>query len=120
ISRVDVVTGGASAVYGSDALAGVVNFVLDKTFTGIKGDIQGGITTHSDDEQYAASVTAGVPFANGRGHFLLNIEDHYQAGVPHANRPYNNRNLAIVSNPAFTATSGLPQYITIDQMGLAT
>ena len=55
ISRVDVVTGGASAVYGSDALAGVVNFVLDKKFTGIKGNVQGGVTTYGDDAQYALS-----------------------------------------------------------------
>ena len=45
VSRVDVVTGGASAAYGSDALAGVVNFVLDHNFTGIKGEIEGSVTT---------------------------------------------------------------------------
>src|SRR4051812_40518542 len=44
IERVDIVTGGASAVYGSDAVAGVVNFVLNKKFTGVKGEISGGIT----------------------------------------------------------------------------
>ena len=43
-----MVTGGASAVYGSDAIAGVVNFVLDKNFTGLKGEISGGETDFSD------------------------------------------------------------------------
>ncbi len=44
ISRVDVVTGGASAVYGSDAVTGVVNFVLDKKFNGLKFDVNSGIS----------------------------------------------------------------------------
>ncbi len=46
ISRMDVVTGGATATYGSGALAGVVNLILDKEFTGIKADVTGGITTY--------------------------------------------------------------------------
>lgn len=50
ISRVDVVTGGASAAYGSDAVAGVANFVLDTNFTGLKGEIQGGISGLHDGE----------------------------------------------------------------------
>ena len=74
IQRVDVVTGGASAAYGSDALAGAVNFVLDTKFTGIKGEVRGGISTYGDDRQYALSFTAGTPLADVRGHFLLNLE----------------------------------------------
>jgi len=46
ITRVDVVTGGASAGYGSDALAGVVNFVLDTKFTGLKSEISGGMSNY--------------------------------------------------------------------------
>ena len=42
IERVEVVTGGASAAYGSDALAGVVNFIINKKFTGVRADIEGG------------------------------------------------------------------------------
>jgi len=81
VERVDVVTGGASAVYGSDALAGVVNFVLDKDYTGIKGEVLGGVTTYGDNEEYKVSLTAGTPFANGRGHFLFFGEHNYQAGI---------------------------------------
>src|SRR6185312_8764860 len=58
ISRIDVVTGGASAVYGSDALAGVINFVLDKDYTGIKGSVQGGVSTYGDAENYKIDATA--------------------------------------------------------------
>lgn len=46
VERVDVVTGGASAAYGSDAVSGAVNFILDKKFTGLKADIQRGISTY--------------------------------------------------------------------------
>lgn len=72
VSRVDVVTGGASASYGSDAMSGVVNFVLDKTFTGVKGEVSGGLTSYGDGGNWKVTLTAGTPFAGGRGHFLIN------------------------------------------------
>jgi len=71
LSRVDVVAGGASAAYGSDTFAGVVNFILDKNFTGVKGAVKGGVTTYGDDGQYRVSLAAGTGFADGRGHFLI-------------------------------------------------
>ena len=124
ISRIDVVTGGASAVYGSDALAGVVNFVLDKKFTGIKGTVQGGVTTHGDGEQYAISLTTGLPFANDRGHFLLSGEQHFQAGIPHNNRAWATTPYTMLVNPAYGTGTGQstanPQYITAFNTGLAT
>ena len=81
ISRVDVVTGGASAAYGSDAVAGVVNFVLDKEFTGVKGEVQGGITNYGDDPSYKVSLTMGTPFAGGRGHILFSGEHAWNKGI---------------------------------------
>ena len=74
VKRVDVVTGGASAAYGSDALSGVVNFVLDSKFTGIKGEVRGAITTRGDNKQYGVSLAAGRPFAGGRGHVVASVE----------------------------------------------
>ncbi len=59
VKRVDVVTGGASASYGSDAVAGVVNFVLDTTFEGLKVDLNAGITGQSDAENGKLSVAFG-------------------------------------------------------------
>jgi len=119
VSRVDIVTGGASAAYGSDALAGIVNFVFDKEYTGIKGDIQGGITTYGDNENYKVSLTAGVPFAGGRGHLLLYGENGFENGARRENRSHSDRQLAIVQNPAWTATNGLPQYITATDVTMA-
>ena len=60
ISRVDIVTGGASAVYGSDAVTGVVNFVLNKKFDGVKFDINSGLSTYADAMTYNLGVVAGT------------------------------------------------------------
>lgn len=67
IERVDIVTGGNSAVYGSDAVAGVVNFVLNDDFDGIRLRGQGGISSRGDRGSYFGSITAGKNFAEGRG-----------------------------------------------------
>lgn len=74
IDRVDVVTGGSSAVYGSDAVAGVVNFILKRNFTGIKLNGQGGISSRGDRGIYFVSGTAGTNFAEGRGNVAVNLE----------------------------------------------
>ena len=68
ISRVDVVTAGASSVYGSDAITGVVNLILDKNFEGIKYDLNTGISTYADGFQYKAHLAAGTSLFGGRGH----------------------------------------------------
>ena len=60
MKRVDIVTGGASAAYGSDAVSGVVNFILDTEFTGIKGEASGGISSNSDNQAQALSLAYGT------------------------------------------------------------
>lgn len=119
IKRVDVVTGGASAVYGSDALAGVVNFVLDKDFTGIKGEATSGVSNYGDDESYTVNLTAGTPFAGDRGHFLIAAETSYNRGILHDNRPWSKSSYQILQNPSYTPTNGQPLYITARGTGLA-
>lgn len=114
IKRVDVVTAGASAVYGSDAVSGVVNFILDKEFTGIKGNVQGGVTTHGDNESYMLSLTYGTKFAKDRGHFLISAEHAYVDGIRNNPRSwYNGRTL--FTNPSYTPTNGQPEYLVMDQ-----
>ena len=68
VQRVDVVTGGASAVYGSDAVSGVVNFILDKKFDGFKVNANSGISTYGDGMTYKVSAAAGTDLFGGRGH----------------------------------------------------
>src|SRR5690606_34059761 len=60
VQRVDVVTGGASASYGSDAVGGVVNFITDTRFKGFKANIQGGISTYGDNESVTAQAAWGT------------------------------------------------------------
>jgi outer membrane receptor protein involved in Fe transport len=74
VARVDVVTGGASAAYGSDAVSGVINFVLDKKFTGLKGTFQGGISSRGDNQSLRGALAYGSSFAEDRGHILASLE----------------------------------------------
>lgn len=74
IERVDIVTGGSSAIYGSDAIAGVVNFVLKRDYEGMHIRGQGGISKYGDAGQYYVSALAGTNFADGRGNVAVNVE----------------------------------------------
>ncbi len=74
IERVDVVTGGNSAVYGSDAVAGAVNFVLKRDYEGFRLRGQSGVTSRGDRPSYFGSLTAGKNFADGRGNIAVSAE----------------------------------------------
>ncbi len=81
IQRVDVVTGGASASWGSDAVAGVINFVTDKKFEGFKTNAQAGISTYGDVGNTLFQFAAGTRFMGGRGHFEIAGEYNYNDGL---------------------------------------
>jgi iron complex outermembrane receptor protein len=81
IERVDVVTGGASASYGSDAVAGVVNFVTNKRFTGFKANALTGISTYGDNKSATLQAAGGTAFAGGRGHVTVSGEYSIEKGV---------------------------------------
>jgi iron complex outermembrane receptor protein len=119
VSRVDVVTGGASAAWGSDAVSGVVNFVLDKDFTGLRGEVSGGITTYGDDRNLRLSVAAGTRFAGGRGHLLLSVEHAWNEGIEGIDRPWY-VGAKQLNNPAYTATNGLPRLLARTNVGYTT
>jgi outer membrane receptor protein involved in Fe transport len=87
IERVDVVTGGSSAVYGSDAIAGVVNFILKKDFTGLQFRGQGGQSFDSDAGDYYASVLAGTNFWDDKGNIAANFEYAKQEPFFASDRP---------------------------------
>ena len=82
VQRVDVVTGGASASYGSDAVGGVVNFITDKHFTGFKANVQGGLTTYGDDAQYLLQAAWGDSFLSNRLHVEASGEYDHEDGIP--------------------------------------
>lgn len=119
VQRVDVVTGGASSVYGSDAIAGVVNYVLNTDFNGVQGLVQGGETILGDGGNDKVQLTVGTPFAGGRGHFEFSADQEYQAEVEGTSREWNREGWYAVQNPNYTKTNGQPQLIWSNEVGLA-
>ena len=74
IDRIDIVTGGNSAIYGSDAVAGVVNFIMKRDYDGIATRAQAGVSSRGDRGTYFASILAGQNFADGRGNVAVSAE----------------------------------------------
>jgi outer membrane receptor protein involved in Fe transport len=110
IKRVEVVTGGASAAYGTDAVAGVTNFILDTDFNGVKGHVQGGETTRGDNANGEASLAFGTAIGE-RAHFIGSV-DYYKSK---AIESYDGRDWmqdwGTVLNPAWSPGSSAPQYL---------
>ena len=116
VQRVDVVTGGASASYGSDAIGGVVNFVTDKKFEGLKTNVEAGRTTYDDDDSITAQAAWGSAFLNDRLHVQLSGEYGKEDGVPSggfgtsaANGRDWFRSPALQVRPIGQTTDGRPQ-----------
>ena len=81
VERIDILTGGASSLYGSDAVAGVVNFVYKKNFEGIEANAQYGLTEQGDDARYQMNVTAGTNFADGDGNIMVHFGYSNEEGL---------------------------------------
>jgi outer membrane receptor protein involved in Fe transport len=81
LRRVDVVTGGVSAVYGSDAISGVVNFVTDRGFNGVSLKAQHGISQLGDDPITDLGIAFGTKLFGGRGHFEASVEYYDDPGI---------------------------------------
>jgi outer membrane receptor protein involved in Fe transport len=113
--RVDVVTGGASAVYGSDAVTGVVNYVLDHHFNGIKGTIQTGISTYGDDASKRANIAYGTNLFGDRGHFEASFDYTKSDGIPaKEDRPWFHGQFLAGTGSAATATKAANPFQTVD------
>ena len=94
IERLEVITGGASSVYGSDAIAGVVNIILKDDFEGMSVEVMEGAYDAGDGETSLASVTFGAQFADGRGSSIFNIRTDEQGRVLARDRtPYTGRDI---------------------------
>lgn len=120
IQRTEVVTGGASAVYGSDAVAGVVNFILDRKFTGLKLELQSGFSQRGDDRNWYGSVTGGFAIGD-RGHFVISGEYEDNSGLAgcYEARSWCAQERSIVGNtPA--GTGGMPSSIITSDVHVST
>jgi outer membrane receptor protein involved in Fe transport len=118
IERADIVTGGASAAYGSDAVAGVVNVILDKKLQGLRAQVDYGVSDENDGDDYHASLAGGADFLSGRGHFVLGAEYDKQDGIGNCFERTWCKPGAIVSNAAFNTPAGvgngLPNFLRSD------
>jgi outer membrane receptor protein involved in Fe transport len=102
VERVDVLTGGASAVYGADGVSGVVNFILKKDFDGVSAHFQSGISQYGDGANRLGSFAIGKNFAEGRGNITLSYEYNADNRVSSLDRRRNQygRQYLFLQNPA--------------------
>ena len=120
ITGIDVTTGGASAAYGSGAVGGVVNFILDKKFTGVKADYQYGEYQLYDDPQNKFTLTAGTGFADGRGHVLFSGEVFGEQGNLHSVPVFDQNGYFAMPNSTANITGGGPQVLVGPNTGIST
>ena len=111
IQRVDIVTGGASAAYGSDAVAGVVNFILDNHFEGLKGDVHAGLSQFGDNAEFSPSLAWGTSFMGGHAHFIIGGEITANAGTPNMLARGWGRLQPGVMSPSSPRAVGVPSQI---------
>ncbi|HEY9237000.1 MULTISPECIES: TonB-dependent receptor domain-containing protein [Phenylobacterium] len=100
IERVDVVQAGGAAVYGSDAIAGVVNYVLKDSFDGVELDAQYGVSSRGDYPQTSLRGTFGKNFADDRGNVAVNVEWSKTDPLFDYDRPRSALGRLTVTNPA--------------------
>jgi outer membrane receptor protein involved in Fe transport len=106
IKRVEVITGGASAVYGSDAIAGAVNFILDDKFEGLQATAQAGISDRGDAGSKKFDVTYGANLDDGRGNVTFSASWATQDPITQADRPFGKVPLAEINGKLVYSGSG--------------
>ena len=118
INRVDIVTGGASAAYGADAVAGVVNLRIDSRLEGIRATLQGGMAEEGDFRQALISVAAGTKIGQ-RMHLVVGAEFSDNSGIARLfDRKWSARGPGLLANPA-AGNGGLgspeqPRFFVVD------
>lgn len=135
VGRVETVTGGASATYGADAMAGAVNVILDHELQGTRVNVSYGATGEGDGQNTDFSLATGTEVFNGRGHVTVGVEHSNQDGINDCTtRDYCRRSMGYFQNGEATAAGpfspppppysersdiifqGQPQYVITDGM----
>jgi iron complex outermembrane receptor protein len=119
VQRVDVVTGGASAAWGSDAVAGVVNVILNRNFDGLAANIEGGDSWENDHRSYKGELSYGADFDGDRGHLIGSIAYANSPDALFVSERSWYKNTKLVNNPAYAPGNGQPQYIHADNVGMS-
>ncbi|MEO8464632.1 MAG: TonB-dependent receptor [Gammaproteobacteria bacterium] len=122
VGRTEVVTGGASAAYGSDAIAGVVNVMLNTKLEGIKAQVDYGQTAQRDGGDRHYSVAWGHGFNDDKVHLLLGIESQHQAAIGPCsrNRDWCQQSYLVGTNAAFASGNGYPNFVVAPNAKYAT
>ena len=111
IERVDILTGGASSLYGSDAVAGVVNIIYKRNFEGLLLEGQYGITERGDTPRYQMSATAGGNFMDGRGNIMVHLGYSDDKGLLSRQR----KDTRVDDRSLFAKTHNPADFFTVDQ-----
>ncbi|MGH8158686.1 MAG: TonB-dependent receptor domain-containing protein [Rhodanobacter sp.] len=98
IERVEIITGGASAVYGADAVTGVVNFILKKNYQGANLHAQFGSSEHGGFNKELLSLTGGINFAEDRGNVAVSVEHSNQDSLEFRDR-FGKKSYAAIKTP---------------------
>jgi outer membrane receptor protein involved in Fe transport len=122
IQRIDIVTGGASAAYGSDAVSGVVNIILDNKLQGFKSNLQMGQSRYGDYQNYDIAAAFGTAFGpEDRGHIVVSADVFKNLGIQvtdpneRSKREWNRNRVNFITNPAYVAGSnnGQTRLVTV-------
>lgn len=122
IERTEIVTGGASAAWGSDAVAGVVNLIFKKKMTGVQGELQYGLSDYNDNKKFRAALSAGFNFADDRGNFVIAGEYEDNKGI----QPFSSRselvtdNWQVISNPNYVLGNGQSRSLLMNNVNVST
>ncbi|HKU53900.1 MAG TPA: TonB-dependent receptor [Rhizomicrobium sp.] len=112
ITKIDVVTGGASAAYGSDGITGVVNIQLTPQMTGGKLDLQANASNYGDDHALSAALTYGHDLFGGRGHFVFASSYYNQPKIIYQKaRPWGRLGYTMFTNTKAAVAAGGPQFV---------
>lgn len=116
VERVEVTTGGASAVYGADAVTGVVNFILKDDFEGFELNTRAGISGEGDAENYAIDALIGRNFSNGRGNVVFGLTWEQDSELAMGDRSWSRDNgiATVETNPDFLTDSSAPPRAIIE------
>ncbi|HNP63854.1 MAG TPA: TonB-dependent receptor [Woeseiaceae bacterium] len=119
IDRVEIISGGAAATYGADAIAGVVNFIIKKDFEGVALDTQYRLTEEGDGDEITADMTFGYGFADGKGSAVFNASYFDRKAMYKGARGFSSQASSATGtfpNGSFSAGANTPSQAAVDAM----
>lgn len=113
VQRIDIVTGGASAAWGSDAVGGVVNIITNKEFTGVEARVESGVNTRGLGFTHKEDITAGAAFHDGRGHVIGSFTYTDTPNYIYPNDMPWYQSTCLFPNAAYTPTNAEPRLVLV-------